>query len=43
MEIDEITWRYRVQPIFMFETELNNNTAIKYFNNLNEKDLFLFE
>ncbi|CAD8202166.1 unnamed protein product [Paramecium pentaurelia] len=43
IEIDEITWRYRVQPIFMFETELNSNPAIKYFNNLNEKDLFLFE
>ncbi|CAK60190.1 unnamed protein product (macronuclear) [Paramecium tetraurelia] len=42
-EIDEITWRYRVQPIFMFETELNNNPAIKYMNNLNEKHLFLFE
>ncbi|CAK92859.1 unnamed protein product (macronuclear) [Paramecium tetraurelia] len=43
MEIDEITWRYRVQPLFMFETDLNNNPAIKYFNNLNQEDIVLFE
>ncbi|CAD8092333.1 unnamed protein product [Paramecium primaurelia] len=41
--IDEITWKYRVQPIFMFDVDLNNNPVIKYFNNLNQKDIYLFE